>query len=106
MSMLSCGQEAAVQIDVAVYKYKESCFRHCAIYYPWAVIHKWAIINKAKSTYTLIKKMGDTVEAFSIVDYIKVFSRNEYKDQRCKHGAKECGCHYYPKLVLVPQQKQ
>ncbi|KAL9539742.1 hypothetical protein MBANPS3_010092 [Mucor bainieri] len=64
------------------------------------------MFNENKSMYTLIKKTGDTVEAYSVVDYINVFSQNEYKDKRCVHGRDDCGCHYYPKLVLVPQQQK
>ncbi|KAK4514111.1 uncharacterized protein ATC70_006119 [Mucor velutinosus] len=63
------------------------------------------MFDQDKSTYTLIKKTGDAVEAYSVVDYINVFSRDEYKDKRCEHRKNDCRCYYYPKLVLVPQQK-
>ncbi|EPB88616.1 hypothetical protein HMPREF1544_04609 [Mucor circinelloides 1006PhL] len=61
--------------------------------------------EKSKSKYTLIKKTGDDLEAFTVVDYINVFSRDEYQDKLCEHRNHDCGCYYYPKLVLVPQQK-
>ncbi|CEP11737.1 hypothetical protein [Parasitella parasitica] len=61
--------------------------------------------QETKSTYTLIKKTGNKLETYAVVDYVNVFSRNEYKNNLCEHRSKDCGCYFYPKLVLVPQQK-
>ncbi|GAN11181.1 hypothetical protein MAM1_0497d10739 [Mucor ambiguus] len=63
------------------------------------------MFDENQSAYTLLKTTGNTVEAFSVVDYITVFSRDEFKNKQCQHRKNDCGCYYYPKLVLVPQQK-
>ncbi|KAI8637743.1 BTB/POZ protein [Parasitella parasitica] len=61
--------------------------------------------QQSRSTYTLTKRTGDDLETYAIVDYINVFSRDEYKNNLCEHKNKDCSCYYYPKLVLVPLQK-